>query len=203
MNRIFIATFSVWIISVSAVVAQTEISLTPSYEVPLGELKWIYQPGMSYALNVSRVKETRVSRTTTGLEIGYLRFQPKDSVFYYLLSEEEYGTISYSNYQAIQLSLTIRRDFFLNDRVSLFIGAGVGYYYTFFDYEDRNSFVSTDGQNIEGRAGISLRLGVNVLLTESVGMLLQSKYNASIGQPDISSVYNHYLSNGLGIFIRL
>ena len=202
MNKTLIVAVSALMLAASAAVAQTEISLTSSYEVPLGELKWIYQPGMSYALNVGRVKETRVSRSTTGIEVGYLRFQPKDSVFYYLLSEEEYGTIRYSNYQAIQLSLTLRHDFFLNDRVSLFVGAGVGYYYTFFTYLDDNSFVNTDAQVIEGRAGISPRVGVNVLLSESVGLLVQSKYNASIGQPDISSLYNHYLSSGLGVFVR-
>ena len=202
MSKICITLLGTLLFNVQMTIAQVEVSLSASYELPLGELKWIYQPTIGYALNLSRINETRVSRMLTGLEVGYLRFQPQEAAYYYLLDEEEYGTISYGNYQVFQFSGTFLHHALINEKLSLFIGTGVGYYYTSFTYDDSNSFVSSEGQSIEGRGAITPRVGANWMLTESLGVLAQGKYNATLGRPDISGLYQHYLSLGLGAFVK-
>ena len=193
-------------------VAQIEISAGSGYNLPLGELKWIYSPALSYSLALSKVKERKKSRNALGLELGYMRFQPKDSVFYYLLSEEEYGTVNYSNYQIYQLSAVIRHDFILSEHLSLFIGSGFGYYYVNFQYNQYDPYVTTEGQTIEGKFAVSPRVGISVNFNKSIGVFLHSQYNfmLSVGSLEAGSAsynsntgsYNYYLSHVGGLYFR-
>lgn len=191
---------------------QSEISLKTSYEIPLGELKWIYKPNMSYLLSYSKLNEKRGKSTSVGVGIGYLSLKPKQDTFYYLLSEDEYGTAKYSNYTLIQLLGLFQWNYEVSKKAEFFWGVDAGYYYIRYEYEDKNTFVHTDGSRTEGKGAIGPKIGFTYKLSKNFGLQYLTKYNTyfSLGTTDSNSAYynsnlgefDFLWTNQLGVFLR-
>lgn len=192
----------------SSAYGQVEISAGVGYVVPQGELKWIYNAAPSYSLSFARIK----NQSSVGIRLGYFQFKPKQDVFYYLYGEEDYGTIKYSNYKAIQLVIPFRWDFDLGDKLELALGIEGGYTYVHYTFDDANPDSETNAENIEGKGMVAPVIGFNWKITESIGLLVNGQYNmiVSLGSIDSTSgnynpnvgTFNTFISTNIGAFVR-
>ncbi|GAA5037136.1 hypothetical protein GCM10011506_33170 [Marivirga lumbricoides] len=195
----------VWLINQSQ--AQVEINLSGAIEIPLDELSWIYNPGKSAQLAVSFLDEYKKRRSSWGINIGYSVATPKQEVFYFPYSidnEVFFGTISYSDMQSFQLSSNFRSDFILSKHIEFFLGAEVGYHYISSSY-DSDSYNDVSATSIIGRVAISPKTGFAFMLTDNIGLNLQTRYNISIiagGEVDDSKIVSFFWSNGAGVTLR-
>jgi hypothetical protein len=191
------------LITVTTGWSQIDVSLQTNYEVPFDELKWVYKPGVNYLLSVSKTDKYKKKRTAWGGTLGYSSFKPKEDIFYYLVNENEIGTIAYEEYQTLQIFLHGRRDFILNKNLEFFIGADIGYIHAMFSYYSADAYIVEDATNIEGRLAIAPNLGLNFVLTDRLGVFIQSRYIASVAETDIqNNVLNYSLSGGVGLNLR-
>ena len=202
MKNLLIISASLLILSISAA-AQTEIAIQGSYEMPIDEMKWVFKPGQGVTLTLSKMKERRKKRSVIGLNVGFSKFVPKEDIFYYLVNEDELGTIRYKDMLVYQLGLHLRQDFILQEHIELFYGFEMGYYYTKYGYESRDPYIIEDSYNFIGRGAVAARVGVNFPITEHVGAFFQTKYLVSIGpSDDEDNIINVYWNNSAGLNFR-
>ena len=183
--------------------AQTELSLHTTYEVPLDELKWIFKPANNYQLSISSIDKYKNKRTALGVALGYANFTPREEVFYYLVNEGELGTISYTDYQVVQVALSPRWDYIFN-RLELFFGAYLGYQYVIYGYESADSYQTEDAKNIVSRVLMAPKAGAAFLLSEHVAVFAHLRYNCSLGfgSGNKSDRLNYSLAPGMGLNFR-
>lgn len=212
MKKITFLTFALALFCQVQISAQHEVSFKIGHEMPMGELRWVYNSAPSLSAGYSFLREGNKTNQSMGIGIGLFQFKPKEEIFYYLLDEEEYGTISYSNYKFFQLFIPFRIDYLIGDKLEIFGGVDLGYYYVSYRYENKNNFVSENSTNIEGKGAIAPKCGVNYNLSDKIGFTLQAKYNAyfSLGSSDQRSASfnsnlgtgNHFFSTQIGTYIR-
>jgi hypothetical protein len=212
MKKIFFSLLSIFIFNHLNVIAQPELSVKIGNEIPMGELKWVYKNAPSISVSYSSLKYRRKVTQSFGVGLGFLQFKPKESFFYYLLNDKEYGTVSYSNYNVFQLFVPIRIDFLLSDKFELFGGLDFGYYYVFFEVEDKNKYIDEHSVTSDGKGSLAPKCGINYNLSPKIGINLQAKYNAyfSLGTSDAGSTnynsnlggFNQFFSTQIGSYIR-
>jgi hypothetical protein len=193
------------IISISTSWAQVEIAAGASYELPLDELKWVYKPGKSYQLTISKTDRYKNKRTSWGINLGYASFVPKEALFYYLVNEDEIGTIAYENYNLYLLTVNARRDFILNKNIEIFLGTEFGLHYAQYGYVSDDSYIDEDATYVEGRGAVSPKAGITFTLTAHLSIFVQSRYNVSVGESNFtasSNIFNYSWSNGVGVNLR-
>jgi hypothetical protein len=201
--KTFIITSLLLLNTIGAAWSQIEITLQSAYDMPIDELKWIYKPAMNNMLTFSWTDKTKRSRTAFGITAGYAVFQPKEDIFYYLVNEEEVGTITYEKYQTLQFSAQLRQDFRLTKTFEIFCGAELGYQYTSYAYISSDPYIYEDATTILGRYFAAPRLGVNLMVTEKFGFSVFSRYAVSIGNSDTEEdTVNHNIAAGAGLILR-
>lgn len=201
MQKILIACLI--LMSVGTAQAQLEMSVQSSYELPIDELKWVYKPGLNNTLFISKIKTYKNKRTAFGGNLGFSSFQPKAEKFYYLVNEDEVGTITYGNYQALQLAVHGRRDFILNKSVELFVGLEVGIAYTKFTYVSDDPYISEDATTIHGRVLLTPRAGVNFIISNSISIFLCGRYAVSFASTDVpEDILNFSVAGAAGLNFR-
>ena len=196
----------------STSLGQSEIAAKIGYEIPRGELKWIYKPAISYSVSYARIKAGDNSQASAGVRLGFFQFKPKEDIFYYLYGKDDYGTISYSKYTVLQLVIPFRMDFYIGKSLELSLGLDGGYNYVRYEYESRNPHAVTLEETIDGKGAVAPGLGFNYKLTEAVGISVSSKYNVifSLGSTDSNTgnfnanvgLFNTFITNNLGVFVR-
>lgn len=202
MKKLLIISASLLCLSIGAT-AQVELAVQGSYEMPIDEMKWAFKPGRGVIVTVSKTKEHRKKRSVLGVNVGFSKYVPKEDLFYYLVNDDELGTIRYKDMLVYQLSMHLRQDFILQKHIELFYGLELGYHYTKYGYESRDLYIIEDSYNFIGRGAIAARAGVNFPITEHAGAFLQTKYLVSIGaSDDVDNVINVYWNNSVGLNFR-
>ena len=204
--------FFVNIVFSQTLFAQHELCFKSGLESPMGQMYWVYTPAASYTLSYAVHRDTKRGTLSKGVSIGYFSFSPKSDIFYYLFGDNEYGTVKYSNYSVVPITLSLQAHRTLGKKMEFLYGLDLGYNFVRFTIEDKNPYAEVTSSNIEGKGAVALKTGLNFLLSEHLGIMYQPKFNTlfSIGSTNSSSPqYNSNVgsfdiifSNHLGVFIR-
>lgn len=202
MIRLF-AIVAVFVCASISATAQYELSLQASYELPLDELRWVFKPGTGAIAIFSKTKTYKKKRSAFGIGVGYSRFVPKEKTFYYLVSQNEVGTISYENMNVYQLTGHLRRDIIIKKIYELFYGVECGYYYTQYGFVSQDPFHSINSSNFIGRIALAGKAGIGYPLSKNIGAFFQTRYLISMSPSnDGENTFNAYWANSLGVNLR-
>jgi hypothetical protein len=184
--------------------AQMEIGVQTAYETPIDEMKWIFKPTQSFALTVMKTDKERRHRSAFGGSLGYARFTPKQDLFYYLVNDDELGTVHYSDYTIYRLAGNIRHDFILGKRIELSLGAELGYHYVKYSYQSDDAYISDGGTTIDSRVAAAPYGGVGLVLTKHISLSLQTRYlvTLSANGERKDDIVNVIWANSFGINFR-
>jgi hypothetical protein len=211
MKKIILISFLITLSFSSS--AQKGVSLSVDYEIPLGELAFVYKPTTSYTFSFLSADDDKI----WNFSIGYYSFIAKQDTFYYLVGENNYGIATQSNYSIIPLYVGLASKIRLSDKIDFLPGIDLGYYYVWYKYTSRDpmiedsysTVINVSGSNIEGKGVLSPKVGLSYKFTEALELKFQSKYNIffSLGSQDSESIYynpnvgtyNISWSNGLSL----
>lgn len=183
------------------------IGLNASYNVPLGDLSWVYNSAPGIQLNYSTLipKGRNNNIVAVGLNLGFTKFTPKEDTFYYLTEIDNvlgYGIATYSDYAFLQLSANVTYEFRILHRFYLQLGFEIGAYYTNLEYFASDEQMTVDGRIIDLQGALVPSIGFVYRVSELIGISPFLKYHVygstSETTADFKSFKNHY-SPGLGI----
>lgn len=185
-------------------IAQKELSLSVSYEIPIDEFKWSFRPANNYQLSFSKSDKYKNRRKNWGIRIGYTKFVPHEDIYYFQVGESEYGTISFSDYKSFQFILDLREDFILNKKLELFLGCQAGLQQIILDY-----YLAYPGQTEDGGYNVtggllSAKSGANFLISPKFSISIFGKGTFSVSPTSEVSkdIFNFLLAPGTGINYR-
>lgn len=184
--------------------AQIELSLNVAHEFPVDEYKWIYKPSNNYQFSILKNNKYKKRRNSGGLVIGYSNLKVKEDIFYYSVNENEYGTISYSNFQTFQILGRLKRDFIINKSIEIFGGIDAGFQQIFFSYSSKDPYSDTD-QSFSVAGGLaSLQSGISFLISQNLSLSLFGRGSLSIAPVSSNNkeVFNYLVAPGTGINFR-
>ncbi len=161
--------------------AQNEISVSLGYEVPMGNLTWVYSPTTSYNVSYYNINYSRGEMDlAAGLNLGYYKFTTdKDTLNYTALSGLK-AVGGFSDYTMFMLSGGLKFILEVSDDVEFAFGLDVGYYYGKFEYYIMDSNQNSRGVDIEGRFTMAPKISLGYNLSEELNLFVQGRYNLCI-----------------------
>lgn len=170
------------------------VSLGTDYDVPVGNFAYTFKPAINYNLNLFQ----RVDHLTGSISFGYHKYKPKQDVFYYQVSDTEYGTVKYQDFPAFSFYLGLTYDLPLGERINLHAGINLGAYYTHLVFL-ADDYLGGEHDDLHERdVYLAPRLGFTYTLTDSIDIGMEGKYNffAPGGHSEygdrVGTLYNSY-----------
>lgn len=197
-NKVYVIIAFLMIICFNSFSQNNRIGLSAAYNMPGGEMKWIYKNSPGIQINYSRLNSDKRERFLSyGVLLGYCKFKPVADTLYYLVDigfdDIGYGTAVYHPNTMVQLMLTFGGGLpIIRNVLGIQFGLDAGYYYTFFRYSVSDELVSTDGTEIEGKGALAPGIGFPIKLSKKIQMVPYFKYNFyfSLGSSEVGSTYN-------------
>ena len=194
---------------------QKNLSLSAQYPIFLDDLRFIYQasPGLRIGYSSMGDDDGESSERSLDFGLGVYRFQPKDTIFYYLVNDNEVGSIKYSNYWMFQLKMGCSYVLRPSERTEMYFGVDFGYYYVFLDTEYNEPGRTGSSSSFQGMGVVAPKAGVNILVGERIGLTYQSSFDfyTTLGGGDEydpftynpeAGNFNYFITNSLGAYLR-
>ncbi|MEO3404408.1 hypothetical protein AAFN85_10920 [Mucilaginibacter sp. CAU 1740] len=162
------------------------IGLNLAFDAPVGNLQYTYKPAINYNLSYYRFFD----HATATVGIGYRTYKPKQDVFYYAVGDNDYGTISYSDFRSYIAYLGAAYNIDITDGVKAFGGFNLGCYITKFRFHSADAFVNSDEQiDGEQEAYFAPKLGASIDIGDNLQLNFEGAY--SIFAPTGKREWNH------------
>ncbi len=179
------------------------VGLSADYDMPARNLKFTYKAAPAYGVNFYMFN----GNWTTTIGGGMRTYKPKQDIFYYAFGDNDYGTITYSNFRSYMAYLGGAYNFEVSEGLRLFAGANMGAYQSKFLSHSvdarRDDTQDINEQELYG----AIKGGINLGYGEHIQVNIQGAYNifATTGKTEYYSrtgtVYNS-ISTGLGIIYK-
>jgi hypothetical protein len=185
--------------------AQLEFSASALTDTFQDELKHIYKPGHTYLFSLGVNDREKNKRFTLTGNLGYGRYTPKADTFPTIIARNEiFGYDTYSDYQVLQFTLGLRRDFILSRHLELYVGMEMGYHFTSYRHTTYKGNVRDSDRFVESRLPLIPFAGISIPIHRFC-LFAQSQYNFSADRSTDNdrNFFNRIWSNGVGIRYRL
>jgi len=150
------------------------IGVNIAYDAPVGNLQYTYKPAINYGLNYYKFEDD----FTITAGIGYRIYKPKQDVFYYAVGDNDYGTITYSDFRSYMGYIGGAYNIEVAEGFKCFGGFNFGLYITKFSLHSvdalRDATTVIDG---EQEIYIAPKLGLAIDLSDDLQLNLQGAYN--------------------------
>src|SRR5690349_11875419 len=92
--------------------AQTRLSVSSEYLMPMGKMKWPYKPGIGADINLAKINDDNTLTKFVGISIGYAALQPHADTLYYVY---DYGGVdgivvgraAYSSFKMLRFKVNL------------------------------------------------------------------------------------------------
>lgn len=213
----YLLSFLIFVSFVFSANAQNgRISLSTSYNMPLGKMKWSYKSAPDIQLAALReFDNSKRWNTGFGLAIGYTKFNPIADTLYYVADRGGVGGLGlgkavYSPFTIFKFSASLMAIRKFNKKVGAELGLDVGYYYGKRDIDFTDEFGGQDGlSEFVTRGALVPRLGLSYNLNNqwNVTPFVSYTFMLEIGNTDPAAMnYNpdtgawlSYYSAGLAL----
>jgi hypothetical protein len=192
------------------------ISLSSSYNMPLGQMKWSYQSAPD--LNLSGwwgFDESRRWTTGVGMGVGYLQFNPIADTLYYIADRGGVGGVGlgkavYSPFKILKVSGSLMAIRKFNKKLGTEFSLDVAYYYGKRDISFTDEFGAQDGISELGTRGALVpKIGLSYNLNDrwNVTPFVSYSFMIEVGDTNPAAMnYNpdtgkwmHFYSAGLAL----
>jgi hypothetical protein len=149
------------------------ITFSAEYDTPLGGLGTSFKPAPAFDLNLINYR----GAFTVNLGIGYHSYNPRADTIYYDDGAGGTGTIAYQSFPVYSIYTGAAYNIDVSSGFRIYVGANLGACFTRYAYQADDQFSSTSATFNEENAYIAPKLGFNVMISSSVGLGVEGKYN--------------------------
>ncbi|MBD0405413.1 hypothetical protein [Flammeovirga sp. EKP202] len=162
------------------------VYVATSFELPLGDLKHIYNSTFNYEVGYRSAGTYFIS----DIYLNYTNFTPKEDIFYFLETQETYGSVIYSDLRFIALGASgAYRIIPFNKYFTIDAGAFMNVTMTDFSYElDATGLFETSEMSAIW-LGIGPKVNFNFLLTDHLSLSINNRLVYVISTDDLSFDY--------------
>jgi hypothetical protein len=149
------------------------ISITPSFNIPLGKMMWSYKAAPGAFLSVNRFNDSGNWTKGFGVGIGYVQFNPIADTLFYVVDKGGVGGLGlgkavFSPFKIFKLSASLMATRELSKKLGMELSMEVGYYYGKRDITFTDQFGGYDGASeLIGRGTLVPRLGFPYSINEN------------------------------------
>jgi hypothetical protein len=183
MNKFLFFLFFTFCLLFQSQAQDLRVSITPSFNIPLGKMTWSYKPAPGINLSMHRFNDSGHWTKGFGVAIGYLQFNPIADTLFYVVDKGGVdgvglGKAVYSPFKIFTLSASIIATRDLNKKLGMEFGMDVGYYYGKRDISFTDSFgASDDAGELIGRGTLVPRLGLRCNLNDNLSVTPYVSYS--------------------------
>jgi hypothetical protein len=177
------------------------IAIGIDYDAPVGDFSYTFKPTTNY--NLSFLLNS--GDLTGSVNFGYHNYKARQDTFYYLVTytddgkdHTEYGHVHYENFPVYSFYLGLVYNLELAEQLKVYGGFNLGVYYTHFVFQASDVLGGSNTDLHEQDLYIAPRLGCTWLLTKSIGVGIEGKYNFFAPTGDsrytdrVGTLYNSY-----------
>jgi hypothetical protein len=150
------------------------LAFNGGYESPLGDIKQSYKGSPTFGVSVMR----RMGHLLYSATADYRSYKPLQSITQTTYDGTNYYGASFSNYRGIGLYLGIAYELPLSGDINVYGGVNGGFVMVSYKITiDDPSFSSTEEVSNAQSIYIAPKIGLNFMLSNSIGMALEGRYS--------------------------